>query len=78
LKAWRETGVAGIDGVLGIAQQMGQAKLALVSMPGLRRIAVGNPDIGLGLAEETGQHRGTAAVGKVMPALQIKPELVSS
>src|SRR5216684_4722667 len=39
LEAWRETGVAGIDGVLGIAQQMGQTELALVSMPGLRGIA---------------------------------------
>ena len=56
LKARRETGIAGIDGVLGIAQQMGKAQLAFVSMLGLRRIAVGNPDIGLGFAEEIGQH----------------------
>src|SRR6266481_3479833 len=38
LEAQCETGVAGIDGVLGVAQQVGQTKLALVAMPGLRRI----------------------------------------
>src|SRR6266481_3342262 len=50
LEARCETGVSGVDGVLGIAQQMGKAKLAFVAMPGLCRITVGNPDIGLGLA----------------------------
>jgi hypothetical protein len=43
LEAQCETGVAGIDGVLGVAQQVRQTTLAFVAMPGLRRIAVGNP-----------------------------------
>ena len=33
LKARCETGVAGVDGVLRVAQQMGQAKLALMPCP---------------------------------------------
>src|ERR1700757_1348059 len=66
VKARSEAGVSGVDGVLGVAQQVGEAQLALVSMPGLSGIAVGNPDIGLGLAKEIGQHRGAAAVGDQM------------
>src|SRR5712692_11787846 len=63
LEARSKAGVAGVDGVLGIAQQMGQAQLALLSVPGLCGITVGNPHIGLGLAEEIGQHRRTATIG---------------
>src|ERR1700739_2478913 len=55
VKARSEAGVSGVDGVLGVAQQVGEAQLALVSMPGLSGIPVGNPDIGLGLAKEIGQ-----------------------
>ena len=47
VKARSEASVSGVGGVLGVAQQMGEAQLALVSMSGLCRIAVGNPDIGL-------------------------------
>src|SRR5439155_25271389 len=47
VEARSEAGVSGVDGVLGVAQQMGQAKLPLVSAPGLCGITVGNPDIGL-------------------------------
>src|SRR5438132_6496486 len=61
-----ETGVAGLDGVLSVAQQMGEAKLAFASVPGLRGITVGDPHIGLGLAKEIGQHRRAAAVGDQM------------
>src|SRR5437899_3085831 len=66
MEARCETGVAGIDGVLGIAQQVGKTKLAFVPMPGLCGITVGNPHIGFGLAEEIAEHHGAAAVGDQM------------
>jgi hypothetical protein len=45
---------------------VGQAKLPFVGMPGLRRVTVGDPDLGLGLAEEIIEHCGGAAVGDQM------------
>ena len=58
-----EAGVATVHRVLRIAQQMGQAQLAFLAMPGLGRVTVGHPDLGLGVAEEIIEHRGAAAVG---------------
>src|SRR5208337_5293969 len=66
LEARCEAAVAGIDGELGVAQQVGKTKLAFLAMPGLCGIPVGNPYIGLGLAEEIGQHHGATAVGNQM------------
>jgi hypothetical protein len=40
--------------------------LPFIGMPGLRRVTVGHPDLGLGLAEEIIEHRSTAAVDDQM------------
>jgi hypothetical protein len=45
---------------------MGQAKLPFVGMSGLRRVTVGHPDLGLGVAEEIIEHRSAAAVSDQM------------
>jgi hypothetical protein len=55
--------------VLRVTQQMGQmgqAKLPFVCMPGLCRIAIGDPDLELGLTKEIAEHRGAAAIGDQM------------
>ena len=39
-----KAGVAAVDRVLRIAQQKGQAQLALLAMSGLGRVTVGHPD----------------------------------
>ncbi|MDB5393513.1 MAG: hypothetical protein JWM91_1019 [Rhodospirillales bacterium] len=52
LEVGGETGIAFIDGVLGVAQQMGEADLALGAMAVLAAIAVGAPDLGRGALEK--------------------------
>ena len=44
-EAGREGAVALVDGILAVAQQVGEAELALNAMPVLSGIAVGNPDL---------------------------------
>src|SRR5215470_6442140 len=62
-EARSKSGVTAVDGVLGVAQQMGQTELAFVAMPGLCCVSIGHPYIGLGGAEKIGQHCRAAAVG---------------
>src|SRR5882757_6213848 len=61
LEAWCEDGIAVIDGVLGVTQEMGEADLPLQPMAVLGRIAVGYPDLWHGAAQEVGDHFGAAA-----------------
>jgi hypothetical protein len=41
MEARSEAGVAAVDCVLRVAQQMGEAQLPFVGMPGLRRVTAG-------------------------------------
>ena len=51
--AGREAIITGVDGVLGVAQQMGQTDLMVCGRPShLRGEAVGDPDRGPDVAEE--------------------------
>src|SRR4249920_2688879 len=62
-QARRECGVAGIDGVLSIADEMSEADLMILLGPiHLGREPVGNPEIGTVFAQELFDH-GSAAVG---------------
>src|SRR3954465_13589871 len=61
-QARRERGVAGIDGVLGIPDEMGEADLMILLGPiHLRREPVGNPEIGTVFAQELFDHSPAAA-----------------
>ena len=42
-----KAGVAAVDCVLRVTQQMGQAKLPFMCMPGLCRVAIGDPNFGV-------------------------------
>ena len=57
LEAGRKDRVAGVDGVLGVADQMGEAELMRGCMLALGREAVGDPHVGPGAAEERDGHR---------------------
>src|ERR1700674_3789379 len=62
-QAGREGGVAGLDSVLGIADEMGEADLMVLLGPiHLGGEAVGNPEVRAVLAQELFDH-GPAAVG---------------
>src|SRR5580765_4933882 len=62
-QARRECGVAGIDGVLSIADEMSEADLMILLGPiHLGREPVGNPEIGTVFAQELLDH-SPAAVG---------------
>src|SRR4249920_3808604 len=62
-QARRECGVARIDGVLSIADEMSEADLMILLGPiHLGREPVGNPEIGTVFAQELFDH-GSAAVG---------------
>ena len=56
LEGRREDGVAGIDGVLRIADQMGEADLVRRGMPALGREPIGDPHLWPGIAEELDGH----------------------
>jgi hypothetical protein len=45
---------------------MGETNLAFVRVPGLCRITISHPHLGLGIAEEISQHRGATAIGDQM------------
>src|SRR5258705_852030 len=62
-QARRESGVAGIDGILGIADEMGETDLMVLLGPiHLGGEPVGNPEVRAVLAQELFDH-GPAAVG---------------
>jgi hypothetical protein len=63
LEAGREDRAALVDGVLGVAQRMGQTELVLPAMAGLRGIAVADPDLGHRAPERLDDHCRGPAVG---------------
>src|SRR5712692_6753320 len=73
-QARRECGVAGIDGILGIADEMGEADLMVLLGPiHLGGEPVGNPKIGSVLAQELFDH-GPVAVGMNDESAVIPPQ----
>src|SRR5580765_718700 len=65
-QARRECGVAGIDGVLSIADEMSEADLMILLGPiHLGREPVGNPEIGTVFAQELLDHPVASAIALV-------------
>ena len=62
LQAGREGDVAGVDGVLGVADEMGEADLMVAFGPAhLGAVAIGDPEVGTDVAEEVRDHVLAAA-----------------